>query len=64
MSSLLPTSVYVHFPWCLKKCPYCDFATRKIDRPDVPHGEYADAVLRELERRFGVSGHVEKASRG
>ncbi len=46
-----PTSVYVHFPWCLKKCPYCDFATRKIDRPEVPHRAYADAVLRELDRR-------------
>lgn len=51
MSTPLPTSVYVHFPWCLKKCPYCDFATRKIDRPDVPHRAYADAVLRELARR-------------
>jgi len=45
------TSAYVHFPWCLKKCPYCDFATRKIDRPDVPHAAYADAVIRELDAR-------------
>lgn len=45
------TSVYVHFPWCLKRCPYCDFATRKIDRGDVPHEAYADAALRELEAR-------------
>ena len=51
MTTSLPTSVYVHFPWCLKKCPYCDFATRKIDRPDIPHVAYADAVLRELEGR-------------
>ena len=48
---MIPASVYVHFPWCLKKCPYCDFATRKIDRPEVPHRAYADAVLRELDRR-------------
>lgn len=48
---MIPTSVYVHFPWCLKKCPYCDFATRKIDSPDLPHAAYADAVLRELDRR-------------
>jgi putative oxygen-independent coproporphyrinogen III oxidase len=46
-----PTSVYVHFPWCLKKCPYCDFATRKIDRAAVPHREYASAVIAELDRR-------------
>ncbi len=51
------TSVYVHFPWCLKKCPYCDFATRKIDRGDVPHDAYADAVLAELEaRRTSLAG--------
>ena len=49
--SASPSSVYVHFPWCLKKCPYCDFATRKIDRPEIPHGAYADAILRELEAR-------------
>jgi putative oxygen-independent coproporphyrinogen III oxidase len=43
-----PTSVYVHFPWCLQKCPYCDFASASIRRDGVPHRAYADAVLREL----------------
>jgi len=47
----MSTSVYVHFPWCLQKCPYCDFASATIRRPEVPHREYADAVLRELELR-------------
>jgi oxygen-independent coproporphyrinogen-3 oxidase len=42
------TSVYVHFPWCLQKCPYCDFASATIRRPEVPHQQYADAVLAEL----------------
>ena len=50
-SAPAPASVYVHFPWCLKKCPYCDFATRKIDRPEIPHGAYAGAILRELDAR-------------
>ncbi|MFW6066798.1 MAG: radical SAM family heme chaperone HemW [Myxococcota bacterium] len=45
------TSVYVHFPWCLSKCPYCDFATRAVDAQEVLHERYADAVLRELEAR-------------
>jgi putative oxygen-independent coproporphyrinogen III oxidase len=45
------TSVYVHFPWCLSKCPYCDFATRAVDATEVLHGAYADAVLRELSAR-------------
>lgn len=51
MSLPVDTSVYVHFPWCVKKCPYCDFASRKIDPIEVPHARYAGAVLRELEHR-------------
>jgi putative oxygen-independent coproporphyrinogen III oxidase len=45
------TSVYVHFPWCLSKCPYCDFATRAVPAEEVLHAAYAEAVLRELEVR-------------
>ncbi len=44
-------SVYVHFPWCLRKCPYCDFATSPLERAAIPHAAYADAVLRELAMR-------------
>jgi putative oxygen-independent coproporphyrinogen III oxidase len=45
------TSVYVHFPWCARKCPYCDFATEPIRARALPHEAYADALLRELEAR-------------
>jgi len=44
-------SVYVHFPWCLAKCPYCDFVSYKTERPDIDHEAYADAVIRELALR-------------
>lgn len=44
-------SVYIHFPYCLQKCPYCDFASASIQRADVPSSGYADAVLMELEER-------------
>ncbi len=50
---MLASSVYVHFPWCLQKCPYCDFATKPLAWKDVPSREYADAVVAELEQRRG-----------
>lgn len=51
------TSAYVHFPWCLQKCPYCDFASATIKRPEVPHRAYADAVIAELRARHGGIAH-------
>lgn len=41
--------VYVHFPYCLSKCPYCDFASVVAEK--IPHERYARAVERELARR-------------
>jgi len=49
LRSLSDTSVYVHFPYCARKCPYCDFASYRVEQ--IPHEAYADAVLRELELR-------------
>ena len=46
-----PLGVYVHFPFCLKKCPYCDFVSFARAREAIDHRGYADAVLAELERR-------------
>ena len=57
MPSATDTSVYVHFPWCLKKCPYCDFSSFATARDAVPHAAYADGVLRELaDRQPGAAG--------
>lgn len=41
-----PLGVYVHFPWCRRRCPYCDFAVEVAREP--PHQEYLAAVLAEL----------------
>src|SRR5438105_15330370 len=41
--------VYVHFPYCLSKCPYCDFASRA--EQVIPQQRYTEAVLRELLNR-------------
>ena len=53
-STAAAASVYVHFPWCLAKCPYCDFVSYvERARPSTTPG-YADAVLRELDARAPV----------
>jgi len=44
-------SIYVHFPWCLAKCPYCDFVSYATERGAIDHEGYADAILREAETR-------------
>ena len=44
----LPLSLYVHFPWCVKKCPYCDFNSHAL-RGEIPEREYVDALIRDLE---------------
>jgi oxygen-independent coproporphyrinogen-3 oxidase len=43
-------SVYVHFPWCLAKCPYCDFVSY-VSENAIDHAGYADAIIREIEAR-------------
>ncbi len=44
-------AVYVHFPWCLQRCPYCDFATEAVQPERIPHARYAAAVVREFAMR-------------
>src|SRR3954467_3585171 len=48
--------VYVHFPWCIKKCPYCDFLSVPSARADIPHEGYASAVLAEITARRAELG--------
>jgi oxygen-independent coproporphyrinogen-3 oxidase len=45
--SLPPLALYVHLPWCVRKCPYCDFNSYET-RGTVPDLEYVDALLRDL----------------
>src|SRR5580765_6743050 len=47
-AALPPLSLYVHIPWCLKKCPYCDFNSHEL-REDLPENGYVDALLADLE---------------
>ncbi|GAC1534462.1 MAG: radical SAM family heme chaperone HemW [Ramlibacter sp.] len=48
LPALPPLSVYVHLPWCLRKCPYCDFNSHE-SRGEVPQQRYLDAILADLE---------------
>jgi oxygen-independent coproporphyrinogen-3 oxidase len=43
-----PLSLYIHLPWCVKKCPYCDFNSHAVQR--LPEAAYIDALLLDLER--------------
>ena len=45
--TLPPLSLYVHLPWCVRKCPYCDFNSYEA-RGALPDHEYVDALLRDL----------------
>ena len=49
LSSLPPLSLYVHLPWCLKKCPYCDFNSHEMRAADMPEQRYLDALVADLE---------------
>lgn len=44
-----PLSLYIHLPWCVRKCPYCDFNSHAL-RQDLPEAAYVDALLRDLEQ--------------
>ncbi|MDP2006153.1 MAG: radical SAM family heme chaperone HemW [Rubrivivax sp.] len=48
LAALPPLSLYVHIPWCLKKCPYCDFNSHEA-RGAAPEQRYVDALLADLE---------------
>ena len=47
-AALPPLALYVHIPWCLKKCPYCDFNSHER-RGEIPQARYVDALLADLE---------------
>ena len=47
--ALPPLSLYVHLPWCLKKCPYCDFNSHELTRRACPRRDYLDALRADLE---------------
>ena len=49
LAQLPPLSLYVHIPWCIRKCPYCDFNSHE-SRDAIPEGRYVDALIADLEQ--------------
>ncbi|KAB2895617.1 MAG: oxygen-independent coproporphyrinogen III oxidase-like protein [Burkholderiaceae bacterium] len=53
LGSLPPLSLYIHLPWCLKKCPYCDFNSHEFRAEggsgELPEQRYLDALVADLE---------------
>ncbi|MEM7193560.1 MAG: radical SAM family heme chaperone HemW [Pseudomonadota bacterium] len=47
----IPLSLYVHFPWCVKKCPYCDFNSHTL-RGDIDEQEYIRTLLKDLDQQL------------
>jgi len=56
--TLPPLSLYIHIPWCVRKCPYCDFNSHAVTG-ELPEQRYIDALLRDLEAELcGVQGRT------
>ena len=50
LASLPPLSLYVHLPWCIQKCPYCDFNSHQAPQDGLPEQRYLDALIADLEQ--------------
>jgi len=50
-NTTIPLSLYIHLPWCVRKCPYCDFNSHEA-RSDVPEEIYVNALLRDLDEQL------------
>ena len=48
LAALPPLGLYIHLPWCLRKCPYCDFNSHEA-RGELPQQRYASALVADLE---------------
>ena len=53
MLQLPPLSLYIHIPWCVKKCPYCDFNSHAL-KGGLPERAYVDALLQDFDRELSA----------
>ncbi|QIZ50053.1 radical SAM family heme chaperone HemW [Dickeya zeae] len=55
MLNLPPLSLYIHIPWCVQKCPYCDFNSHAL-KGEVPHDDYVAHLLADLDADLPMAG--------
>lgn len=51
--ALPPLSLYIHIPWCIRKCPYCDFNSHVADQK-IPESDYVTALLQDLDQQLSA----------
>ncbi|TCV96903.1 radical SAM family heme chaperone HemW [Biostraticola tofi] len=61
MRRLPPLSLYIHIPWCVQKCPYCDFNSHAL-KGEVPHEEYVRHLLADLDDSMALVAGREVSS--
>ena len=50
-TQLPPLTLYIHFPWCVQKCPYCDFNSHQL-KDTLQENQYIDALISDLEQEL------------
>lgn len=51
-------SLYIHLPWCIKKCPYCDFNSHEL-KAELPEDAYIDYLIEDFKSHLDVIKHRE-----
>ncbi len=49
---MIPLSLYIHLPWCVRKCPYCDFNSHEVRGDNLPEELYVAALLKDLDEHL------------
>lgn len=58
LEQVSPVGLYIHIPWCIRKCPYCDFNSHEL-KGNIQEKEYVAALLRDLDFDLKVAGAVQ-----
>ncbi|MCK5359587.1 MAG: radical SAM protein, partial [Gammaproteobacteria bacterium] len=51
-NAAIPLSLYIHIPWCVRKCPYCDFNSHQADSSGIPEQDYLAALFKDFEQQL------------